>query len=126
MIKSNVKYVFGFYNRKTQCFEDFSIFASINELADYYKALYTLFESKKYPDFEFANFILYPYDYSVFRFDSVHFAPVNPINALIPDFKEYGDFVDILGIKKESDDDVERDSDDYDSEPVYSSQSSRS
>lgn len=120
------KYIFGFFNRKTLCYEDFVIFDDFSSLVDYEKALYTLRVSCKYPEFEFSNYILYPEDYTLLLLGELRLDSVQPADTCSLLFKSYGDFNDVLGLKKESDDDVERDSDSYDSEPIYSSKSPRS
>lgn len=120
------KFLFGFFNRKTLCYEDFVIFDDFSSLVDYVKALYTLRVSGKYPEFEFTNYILYPEDYTLLLLGELRLDSVQPADTCSLVYKSYGDFDDVLGIKKVSDDNVERETDICDSEPVYSSSSPRS
>lgn len=120
------KCLFGFFNRKTLCYEDFVVFDDFSTLVDYEKALYQLRISGKYPDFEFSNYILYPEDYTLLLLGYLRLDSVQPADTCSLVYESYGDFSDVLGIKKESDNNGERESDIYDSEQVYSDSSPRS
>lgn len=120
-MNSNFNVLYGMYNRKTLCFDDFVIFKSLDDLTDYYRALYDLFISGKYTDFQFADFVLYPFDYTVYEIVRLDKIPHNSCDCIKDIVCEpRGDFSDLLNIKKESDDDGKRESDIYDSESVYS------
>lgn len=115
------KQLFGFFNRKTLCYEDFAVFDDLDSLVDYEKALYSLRLSGKYPEFEFANFILYPEDYTLVLLCDLRLDSVQPADTCSLLYKSYGDFIDLIREEKK-----DEESDDYDSEPVYSGTSPRS
>lgn len=121
------KKLFGFYNRMTQCYDDFVVFESLDSLRNYYSAVYQIFLDRNNEDFQFADYILYPHDYTLVFLGDLKAVPNNPVDCVKFRYDDLGDFNDLIyNYKKESDKDVKRDSDAYDSEPVYSSQSPRS
>lgn len=120
------KHIFGYYNRKADCFEHFAIFDSFDQLVDYDNTLVRCSTSDQCKGFEFANYILYPADYTLYDLGLVDYCPSTPVDWFTGSFNSLGDYNDCLGLKKESDYNVERDSDSCDSEPIYSSQSPRS
>lgn len=116
------KYIYGYYNRKTNSYEHFAIFDDVKQLIDYEGALYRCSRNSECKDFEFQGYTLYPNDYSVFCLGTIDYAPSNHLDWLKIAFENLGDFDVLLGVHEDFKGDVEdvEDSDCYDSEPIYS------
>lgn len=113
----------------THCYDDFVVFNDLDSLRNYYSAVYQIFLDRNNEDFQFADYILYPHDYTLVFLGDLKVVPNNPVDCVKFRYDDLGDFNDLIyNYKKESDNDVKResDSDAYDSEPVYSDRSPRS
>ena len=91
------KQLFGFFNRKTDSYEGFVIFDDIHALLDYERALYRCSKSKECDNFQFADYILYPEDFSIFCLGFVDYTPNSYLDWLTPAFENCGDFDVLLG-----------------------------
>lgn len=102
------KQLFGFFNRKTDSYEGFVIFDNIDALLDYEKALFRCSKSKECDNFQFADYILYPEDFSIYCLGFVDYTPSSYLDWLTPAFENFGDFDDLLGDDRDESNDSEK------------------